>query len=111
MGDFILENFLKIVVGILTAIVGVLARQVVKLKTQYMANQRGTKALLANEITKAHNFYMNRNRCHVNEKRIVMDMHEEYKALGGNGILTKLLNDIINLPEYDYERERRKEDV
>ena len=108
MLEFIAEHFLKVFLTTLTAIVGVLARQVVKMGVQYKASQRGTKALLANEITKAHNFYMKQRRCHVNEKRVVMDMHQEYKALGGNGILNKLINDILNLPEYDYDKERRE---
>ena len=111
MLDFVYNYFLELCVAILTASVGMLSRKVMKLGKQYKANQRGTKALLANEITKAHNFYMRQGKCHVNEKRVVMDMHNEYKSLGGNGILNKLLNDIINLPEYDYDKERSKLNV
>ena len=104
MGEFIAENFLKLFLSALTAIVGVLARQVVKLSIQYKANQRGTKVLLANEITKSHDFYMRLGWCSVEKKRVVLDMYEEYKTLGGNGILTKLINDILNLREYGEDK-------
>lgn len=98
------EWIVKTILGFLTFAVGVLSRQVIKLGKQYNANQRGTKALLANEITKAHNFYMRQKQCRVDEKRVVQDMHIEYKQLGGNGIMDKLVNDIMCLPEYDYTK-------
>jgi hypothetical protein len=59
-----------------------------------------SKVLLLNELNKSQSYYMRLNHCPPSEKRIVCEMYDNYKALGGNGLADKLWTDIINLNDF-----------
>lgn len=58
----------------------------------------GVQALLRDRIIQTHNHYMEKEFIPVYGMENVMKMHGAYHALGGNGTVTKLVDDLRKLP-------------
>ena len=68
----------------------------------------GVRGLLRSQLIEYHDKYMERGYCPVYAKEAARRSYEAYHELGGNGVITKLYNDIIALPESKEEKEKRK---
>lgn len=99
MTEFIMQNVGKIVTMIFSSFFAYILKEIVKMKKIHKANTEGTKALLANEITKSYKTCKEKGYCSLDEKKIIFDMWVQYKKLGGNGLLTKMIDDIMNIKE------------
>lgn len=92
----ILTAFISTTVGVV--VTAVIAR--FKLgNRKYKALQDGVQSLLRAEIIRQNEKWVERGYCPVYAKDAVRREYEAYHALGGNGVITDLYNDIINLPE------------
>lgn len=69
----------------------------------------GVQSLLRNQLIEYHDKYTERGFCPIYAKEAARRSYEAYHALGGNGVITKLYNDIMALPEEDpaSKKERR----
>ena len=65
---------------------------------QTKAVRFGVKALLRNQIIQAYNHYMELRYCPIYALETIEEMYKQYHNLGGNGAITKLVNDIKKLP-------------
>ena len=83
--------------GALTTYLGMRYRKVTR---ENDALKNGMQSLLRNNIIDAHDKYTKKKYC--------PKTYEAYHALGGNGVITKLYNDIMALPEEPPEPKRRK---
>ncbi len=59
----------------------------------------GVQTLLRNQLIEYHDKYMERGYCPIYAKEAARKCYEAYHELGGNGVITKLYNDIMALPE------------
>ncbi len=59
----------------------------------------GVQALLRNQLIEYHDKYTERGYCPIYAKESAKKSYEAYHELGGNGLITKLYNDIMALPE------------
>lgn len=59
----------------------------------------GVRSLLRNKIIEYHEKYTRQGFCPIYAKEAARSNYEAYHALGGNGVITKLFNDIMALPE------------
>ena len=67
------------------------------------------QSLLRNQIIEYHDKYTAKGFCPIYAKEAARRCYEAYHALGGNGVITKLYNDIMALPEEDpAERKERR---
>ncbi len=71
------------------------------------AVENGLQSLLRNQIIEYHDKYTERGYCPIYAKEAARRCYESYHALGGNGVITKLYNDIMALPEEENEKNRR----
>lgn len=109
---------MDVVATILTAcistIVGVVVTAVVarfKLSgTKHKAVENGVQNLLRAEIIRQQEKWVERGYCPVYAKDAVRREYETYHALGGNGVITDLYNDIIQLPETPPKKNKKSED-
>lgn len=62
------------------------------------AVELGIQALLRAEIIHVYNRYIDRGYCPIYALENVNHMYEQYHALGGNGAVTKLVEDLTELP-------------
>lgn len=109
---------MDVVATILTAcistIVGVVVTAIVarfKLgNTKHKAVENGVQNLLRAEIIRQQEKWVERGYCPVYAKDAVRREYEAYHALGGNGVITDLYNDIIQLPETPPKKSNKSED-
>lgn len=64
----------------------------------------GVQSLLRSQLIEYHDKYMERGYCPVYAKEAARRSYEAYHELGGNGVITKLYEDIIELPEEEGKR-------
>lgn len=87
---------------VLVAIIeAVAARERKRVKVDYTKNEavvNGVLALLRNEIINKYNHYMELEYIPIYGMENVLAMYHAYKALGGNGTVTKLAEALKQLP-------------
>lgn len=92
----IITAFISTTVGVV--VTAVIAR--FKLGNQkHKAVENGVQSLLRAEIIRQNEKWVERGYCPVYAKDAVRREYEAYHALGGNGVITDLYNDILELPE------------
>lgn len=68
----------------------------------------GVQSLLRNHLIEYHDKYTERGYCPIYAKESARRSYEAYHELGGNGVITKLYNDIMALPEEEPKKEAKK---
>lgn len=63
------------------------------------ALDEGVQSLLRNQLIEYHDKYVSRGYCPIYVKESARRSYEAYHELGGNGVVTKLFEDIMALPE------------
>ena len=71
------------------------------------ALQDGVQSLLRNQLIEYHDKYTRRGYCPIYAKESARRSYEAYHELGGNGVITKLYEDIMALPETPAEKKAR----
>ena len=66
----------------------------------------GMQALLRDRLIQAFNHYQDKEYCPIYGKENIKRMYDAYHALGGNDVVTKLKDKLLDMPE---EPEERKE--
>lgn len=108
MVEFIMEYWLEVVFGFitlaLTAAFKYLYSQNKIRSVEQEAVKMGIQALLRDRIIEQYNKWMEHGYIPIYALENVTAMYKEYHALGGNGTITKLYEELLELPH-------RKEDV
>lgn len=79
-------------------------------KQRNKALDNGVQSLLRAEIIRQNEKWVERGYCPVYAKDAVRREYDAYHALGGNGVITELYNDIIELPETPPKKQNKSED-
>lgn len=80
-------------------LISVLAGALLFLYRQVVATRKGVRALLRADIIRLHNKYHDDlGYCPIFVKEALEDEYQQYHALRGNGVGTKLYNELMNLP-------------
>lgn len=89
--EFIIEYWIGAVFGILIT--------AVKLQsTKGKALQLGVQALLRDRIIQAYNHYKEKGYCPIYGRENIEGLYKQYHALGGNGTITDMMEDLRELP-------------
>lgn len=67
-------------------------------KTSKDANAKGTRCLLRVKLIEYHDRYMEEGKIPSYALQNFLDMYDAYQGLGGNGMITQMLNDVKKLP-------------
>lgn len=65
----------------------------------------GVQSLLRNQLIEYHDKYSAKKYCPIYAKEAARRCYEAYHDLGGNGVITKLYNDIMLLAEEEPENQ------
>lgn len=88
--------------GIPTAIVGAGIKYIKKIlaakKTEDAAVNDGLKSLLRGDIIHSHDKYSERGYCPIYAREALEKEYQSYHNLGGNGVVTHLMEEIRALP-------------
>lgn len=105
VGELILKYWLTFILSILS---GYLTVKFNKLNQKYkvqqerwIATQNGVQALLRNEIIKTYNHYMEKGFIPIHERDNLNNLYKQYKNLGGNGTIPRLMEELEDLPIYE----------
>lgn len=93
MGEFLMSTYTIVLPAILGYIVWLLKRQ----KTDRDANSKGTMLLLRVQLIEYHDKYMALGEIPSYAYENFCEMYEAYHALGGNGMVTKMKEEIEEL--------------
>lgn len=94
MKEILLETYTIILPGLLGYIVWLLKRQ----KRDRDANSKGTMLLLRVQLIEYHEEWMARGYVTKHGIQNFIEMYEAYHSLGGNGMVTHLLEEVEELP-------------
>lgn len=61
--------------------------------------ERGQMLLMRSDLIRLHDVFTKRGYCPVSVKLSIREEYDGYHALGGNGVVTKLMEDIVALPD------------
>lgn len=91
MEDFIIKYWIEILLTSITS-------GIVYMFKQYIGLKNGMKALLRNEIIRIYDKQDNLGYCPSYMKENIKEMYENYHKLGGNGLVTKMVDKLYELP-------------
>ena len=102
MWEWILKYWLEVVFGALITGLGiaykVLAGKVKKARDENAAIRGGLRSLLRRQIIADCEDALSEGYCPTTTKDTIQDMYRSYHALGGNGTVTKLVDQLMDLP-------------
>lgn len=105
MEEFILQYWLEVLFGIALTLTGFGFRCIFSKLRELASVKMGVQALLRDRIIQACNHYMDKEYCPIYALENIEKMYKEYHNLGGNGTITKLVEDIRELPTEKREKE------
>ncbi len=91
MIDFIIKYWVEILMTSITS-------GIIYIFTQYISLKNGMKALLRNEIVRIYDKHEELGYCPSYMKENIKEMYENYHKLGGNGMITKMVEKLYELP-------------
>ncbi len=89
--NFILKYWIEFLFTMITSLIIYIFRQ-------YMGLKNGIKALLSNEIIRLYEVYIDFGYCPSYIKENIEGIYKSYHKLGGNGMITSMVNKIYELP-------------
>lgn len=105
MGDIVVNYWVQWLCGLaatgLTAGVRLLYRRQKRTDQRQKVMERGIQALLRDRIVQAYYHYSDREWITLHGLENVEALYREYHALGGNGAVTKLVDDLRELEVRD----------
>ena len=99
MDGIIATAITALVSGIVGVLIGAATKGLKAAKKRNEAVRRGLQSILRGEIIKQHEKYIEREFCPVYAKDAIRRQYDSYHELGGNGVITELYHEIIELPE------------
>ena len=105
IGHIILEYWLHFLLASLSSFLTYMVLNLKKKFKQFQerekATENGVQALLRNEIIKTYNHYSERGFMPIHERDNINHLYTQYKNLGGNGTVPKLIEELEELPVHD----------
>lgn len=93
MKEFLMQTYVIVLPMLMTYIVWLLKRQ----KRDRDANGRGTMLLLRVQLIEYHDRYMKERHIPSYALENFIEMYEAYHDLGGNGMVTKMYEEVLEL--------------
>ena len=97
MSEFLMQTYLIALPIVLTAVLGYVVWLLKEQKKDRDANGKGTMLLLRVQLIEYHDKYMKLGEIPSYAYDNFVEMYEAYHALGGNGMITKMYNEIQSL--------------
>lgn len=82
---------------ILGGILGFISTKLKKNKKKDLAIEQGVQALLRNEIIRRYREFETKGEISIFDKENLEEMFEQYKNLGGNGTVKKMMDELLEL--------------
>lgn len=93
-----IEALFGLIIIILTGGYKLLGKRFKQMQAEQDAVRLGIQAMLRDRIISIYNHYIDGGYCPIYALENVEALYKEYQALGGNGAVTKLVEDLRRLP-------------
>lgn len=97
MEQFLMQTYTIALPIVLTALMGYIVFLLKNQKKDRDANSKGTMLLLRVQLIEYHDKYMRLGDIPSYAYENFMEMYDAYHALGGNGMITKMMHEIEEL--------------
>lgn len=97
MDNFFMQTYMIALPIVLTSLLGYVVWLLKEQKKERDANAKGTMLLLRVQLIEYHDKYMKLQEIPSYAYDNFVEMYEAYHALGGNGMVTKMYNEIKSL--------------
>ena len=97
MSEFLMQTYLIALPIILTSVLGYVVWLLKEQKKDRDANSKGTMLLLRVQLIEYHDKYVALGEIPSYAYDNFVEMYEAYHSLGGNGMITKMYNEIQSL--------------
>lgn len=87
-----------IISALVSAIVTASLASILTLFRRTKAIAKGVQDLLRGEIIHHYNKAIDRGYCPIHTKQLVEEQYKSYHALGGNGVITEIYKELLELP-------------
>ncbi len=98
MRDFIIKYWLECLFSGALGLLGLVIRLMFARIKRLSLVERGMQALLKDRIIQSYNHNIERGYCPIYSLESILDMYDQYHALGGNGTVTRLVTELQQLP-------------
>ena len=98
MEQFLMQTYTIALPIVLTALMGYIVFLLKNQKKDRDANSKGTMLLLRVQLIEYHAEWKARGYATKHGLQNFLEMYDAYHALGGNGMVTELLNEVKELP-------------
>lgn len=98
MEQFLMQTYTIALPIVLTALMGYIVFLLKNQKKDRDANSKGTMLLLRVQLIEYHAEWKARGYVTKHSLQNFLEMYDVYHALGGNGMVTELLNEVKELP-------------
>lgn len=98
MEEFIAKHLFELLMTAAVALLGAGYRGALKEIGKQRVEREAIKSLLRSEIITMHGRYVERGEIPIYVQENVQAMYQAYHELGGNGTVTKLVREIMELP-------------
>ena len=95
MFDSVQKYMIEVILG---GSIAWISKTVINLKKKNYATQCGVKALLRDRIIAKYELYIDKGYIPIYARENINELYKEYKALGGNGVIDDLINELFSLP-------------
>lgn len=99
--QFIITYWIEFLFGLITSFIIYLSKKISKYYLMINSTKDGVKVLLKGEIIRRGQEYKQQKSITLYEREVLNDLYKEYNALGGNGIIEDIIDDIDSLPISD----------
>lgn len=96
--NFIITYWVQFLFGLLISIVTLLIKKIIDYKKILDSTTKGVRVLLKSRIIDNYNIIILKKVISLYEKEIFNDLYNEYRSLGGNGVIESLKEAIDSLP-------------
>ena len=98
MLEFIMKYWIEFSFGLVISFITFLCKRINYYYKVMNSTKNGVKVLLKGEIIRRYNEYKKIGCLSLFDKEIITELYEEYKNLGGNGIIEDMIDDISEIP-------------
>lgn len=102
MKEFIIRYWIQVLFsGVLTAL-GIGMKKITQEFKREMLDQKsiklGVQAILRDRLIQSYNYHSSSGFCAIHDRDNIINMYNQYHALGANGVIDSLISELLELP-------------
>lgn len=114
MGDFILKYWLQVLFSFILGALSFITKRISTLLQREMVDQKsirlGVQAILRDRLIQSYNFHIELGFCAIHDRDNITNMYDQYHQLGVNGVVNRLMDELLALPIKEMIKKKNEED-